>query len=355
MGSQADRIRGIENTAGFSPRLLPRRRISVIAPVKDEEASIGALVNALLKQTYQPAEIILTDGGSRDRTRDIIRNLQKISPVPIVLIKTVHAYPGRGRNLAITEAQNDWIGSIDAGIVPDSNWLSELVKSAEAQPEARIIYGQFEPVTDTYFTECAAVAYVTPRENRRFIASSLLHRSAWQAAKGFREDLRTGEDLLFFEALEAAGVQEGRSNGAVVYWSLRPSISETFHYFVASSLHSLRAGLFFNWHFNVSCLYLFMLTMCVAGIWRPALLLFVPVVLVLRTERRIFRWYRAKAPSELWRRLLDPLRVLTVAWINITIDIAMFCGMVQWVLRDYLGTAWERISKKPDVSLDLEP
>ncbi|MEP6911287.1 MAG: glycosyltransferase [bacterium] len=337
-------------------RSLPRQ-VTIIAPLKDEEASIGRLIDGLLKQTYQPAEIILTDGGSSDQTREIIRDLQKTSSIPIVLIETDHAYPGRGRNLAIARAQNEWIASIDAGIVPDLNWLWELVKTAESEPVARIIYGQFEPVNDSYFTECAAVAYVLPPENRRFIASSLFHITAWQAAKGFREDLRTGEDLLFFESLDAAGVKGVYSQDAIVYWSLRSSINETFRYFVASSRHSLRAGLFFDWQFNVSRLYLLMLAICFAGVWRPGLLLLIPLVLVLRAERRIFRWYRAKAPGEVWLRLLDPFRVLTVGWINILIDVAMFCGMVHWVIRDCLGAGLERMSKsrKAGVSLDLEP
>lgn len=330
--------------------------ISVIAPVKDEAGNISALIEALLDQTYPPAEIILTDGGSSDQTREIIRLLQKRSSISIVLIETVHAYPGRGRNLAIAHARNEWIASIDAGIVPDLNWLYELVRTTKRDPDARIIYGQFEPVADTFFTECAAITYVSPPENRRFIASSLFHRSAWKAANGFREDLRTGEDLLFFEGLDRAQVRDGYSKDAVVYWSLRSSLRETFTYFLASSLHSLRAGLFFNWHFNVTRLYLLLLTLGIAGFFRPAVLLVIPLVLLVRTERRMYRWYRAKAPRYLWSKLMDPSRVLMVTSINVAIDVAMFCGMLLWITQDFMGRGLKRMSsnKKTEVSLDLE-
>lgn len=339
-----DLIRDTEPATGTEDCPSRPGQVSVIAPVKDEEASIGPLIDALLKQTYQPAEIILTDGGSGDQTREIIRDLQKRSHIPIVLIKTAHAYPGRGRNLAIARAQNEWIASIDAGIVPDSKWLYELVKAAERDPDARIIYGQFEPVADTFFTECAAVTYVSPPQNRRFIASSLFHRSAWKAAKGFREDLRTGEDLLFFEGLDRAQVRDGYSKDAVVYWFLRDSFAETFTYFVASSLHSLRAGLFFNWHFNVTRLYLLLLTLGIVGFFRPAVLLGLPLVLLMRTERRMYRWYQAKAPRYLWQKLLDPSRVLMVSSINVAIDVAMFCGMVLWITQDFIGAGLKRMS-----------
>lgn len=345
MCSIVDPLQRPENKPAADYRPSPPARVTIIAPIKDEETSIGALIHALLRQSYRPDEIIFTDGGSSDKTRGIIREAQQESSIPIILIETAHAYPGRGRNLAITQAQNDWIASIDAGIVPDSHWLSELVTTAIENPEAQIVYGRFEPVTDTHFTECAAVTYVTHLENRRFIASSLLHRSAWQAAGEFREDLRTGEDLVFFEDLDKAQVREAYSQGAVVYWSLRPSFAETFTYFVASSFHSLRAGLFFNWHFNVSRLYLLLFGICLAGYFQPVSLLLIPLVFLLRTERRMYRWYRAKSPKQLWSKLADPSRILRVTVINIGIDTAMFCGMIFWLVRDFPGIGLERMGK----------
>lgn len=343
MCPRSDLIEDTQDTGELNCRPARPYCVSVIAPVKNEEASIGPLIEALLRQIYQPAEIIITDGGSHDRTREIIRAWQQKSHVPIVLIETAHAYPGRGRNLAIARARYEWVACIDAGIVPDADWLHELVQAAEREPDAQIIYGRFEAVTDTFFTECAAAAYVQPSERMmRFIASSLLHRSAWAAAGGFREDLRTGEDLLFFRSLAQAGVREAYSKGAVVYWSLRPSTGSTFHGFATSSRHSMRGGLAFNWQLSVSCIYLLMLGAALASFVWPPFLGSIPLVQLLRTERRLYRWYRARTPQRLWAKLVDPARVLMVTWINIVIDAAMFWGMLQWVLRDRIGAGLER-------------
>src|SRR2546423_6474 len=185
----------------------PPEQVSVIIPVKNEETSIRQLLQTLIAQTYRPAEIVITDGGSTDRTREIIRAYQAKSPLPIVLVETDAALPGRGRNLAIARATHEWVACIDGGIVADADWLRELVACAEREPAAQIIYGRYAPRTDTYFTESAAVAYV-PAGRTRFIASCLLRRAAWTAAGGFREDLRSGEDLLFFQHLARAGVPE---------------------------------------------------------------------------------------------------------------------------------------------------
>src|SRR5215212_4584544 len=99
------------------------RQVSVIVPVKNEEQSIDRLLRGLLSQSHPPAEIVITDGGSTDRTKEIIASWQKRSPIPIHLIAEAQAFPGRGRNLAIQRAKHEWIASIDAGIEPALDWL----------------------------------------------------------------------------------------------------------------------------------------------------------------------------------------------------------------------------------------
>src|SRR5687768_6461423 len=130
----------------------PLPRVSVIIPVKNEEASITRLLQALGAQTHRPAEIVIADGGSTDRTKQMVRALQAECPVPVALIESEQSLPGRGRNLAIARAANEWLACIDGGIVPAPDWLAELVAVARREPEAEVVYGRYVPVTDTYFT-----------------------------------------------------------------------------------------------------------------------------------------------------------------------------------------------------------
>jgi glycosyltransferase involved in cell wall biosynthesis len=309
------------------------KQISVIVPAKNEEESIGVLLQALAEQSYSPAEIIITDGGSEDQTREIIRNFADRSPISIVLIEAADAFPGRGRNLAISRSRYEWIACIDAGNVPDKHWLRELVAVAERENKARIIYGRYLPVTDTYFTTCAAIAYLLPpRVFSPFIASTLMHRSVWQEVDGFREDLRSGEDLLFFKRIHALGILQARADKALVHWSLQPSLGATFQRFKTYSLYGMKAGLARDWQIRVTCLYLvLLLTGAAAWFWWPLAL--VPfVILIMRSQRRIYRWY-ADQEAKKWTEVFNPRRVLLVSFINVVIDVAMFCGIASWFSR----------------------
>jgi len=49
-----------------------RHRIVIISPVRDEEAYIASTIRSLLNQTVKPAEWVVVDDGSSDRTADIV-------------------------------------------------------------------------------------------------------------------------------------------------------------------------------------------------------------------------------------------------------------------------------------------
>ncbi len=313
--------------------------ISVIIPVRNEAAGIVALLEALVNQTLPPSEIVITDGGSTDGTPEIVREFARRSTVPVVLIEVEQAFPGRGRNLAIERARHEWIASIDGGNRPEPSWLAELVRAARANPDARIVYGKFRTVAESYFTECAAIAYLPPAEEfHRFIASSLLHRSAWRAAGGFREDLRSGEDLLFFDKLEEAGVVAARTTSAVVHWSLQPDAGGTLRRFALYSRHGMKAGLGRGWQLGVARFYLVLLVVLLVAaiLWWPLAVL-APLALVARAERRIYRWAQSKSAGARLAEMLNPKRVLYVVWINLLTDAATFLGVWQWFWRDYVG------------------
>jgi len=311
--------------------------VSVIVPVKNEEATIEALLAGLLAQTHLPAEIVITDGGSTDRTKELIREWQRKSPVPVHLIETAQALPGRGRNLAIRQARYDWVACIDAGIVPARDWLKRLVETAAQNPQARMIFGRCAAADRGYFTQSAAIVYMPPPARRApFIVSALLHRAAWAAAGEFREDLRSGEDLLFFKGLEKARVICAWSLEAWVTWELQPSAASTYRRFAVYSQNGMRAGLGAEWQLSVTRFYVLLAVLIALGFFSAWAWVIAATLLLLRAERRIYQWHGGQTLTQQLMAMLDIRRLLTVLGINVLIDVAMFHGMLRWLMVDRL-------------------
>ena len=258
-------------------------KVSVVVPVRDEEQSIRELLDSLLTQTRPPDEIVITDGGSTDATPQIIEEYIR-QGAPVRLIRAGPALPGRGRNLGAAQASHEWLAFTDAGIRLENNWLEALVARAEADDTVDVVYGACQPVTDTFFKECAAITYVPPSISHhgniihwRFIASTLLRREAWRTVNGFSEELRSAEDLIFMDSVENAGYRFVFEPRAQVHWELRPTVWTTFKRFVVYSRNNIRAGLFRKWQATVLIKYYGVLAILLAAvlIFKPSLVWFV--------------------------------------------------------------------------------
>ena len=233
-------------------------KLSVVIPVKNEASAIGPLLDSLIEQTLPPDEIVVVDGGSTDGTQIIVQDYSRRQR-EIRLLCDANAFPGRGRNLGTASAANDWIAFTDAGVTPAKDWLAELTEPARRDPSIDVVYGRWEPITDTFFKECAAIAYAPapPKTiDQRFIQSravfsSLVRRSVWQEVNGFPEELRSAEDILFMKRIEERGFRIADAPEANVYWQMQATWSDTFGRFLTYSMHTMRAGLWRHWQAKV--------------------------------------------------------------------------------------------------------
>jgi glycosyltransferase involved in cell wall biosynthesis len=326
-------------------------KVSVVVPVRDEEDSIRELLDGLLSQTRLPDEIVITDGGSIDTTPEIIEEYIR-KGAPIRLIRATEALPGKGRNLAAADARFEWLGFTDAGIRTANNWLEALVSRAEREQTVDVVYGDWHPITDTFFKECAAIAYVPPpRLNNgtvtrpRSIASTLMRRAAWEKVKGFPEDLRSGEDLLFMDRIDSAGFKACVEPTAQVYWNLRPNLMSTFRRFLVYSRNNIRAGLWRQWQATILSRYAMILLLLIVVLVVNPIWFWVPFAfwLAMMAARAVvsIRRNRNCYPASFLRNIP---RALTVMSLLTVVDAAAILGCVQWLLFD-----WFRWSRKATV------
>ena len=316
-------------------------KVSVVVPVRDEEHSIRELLDSLLSQTRPPDQIVITDGGSVDATPQIIEEyIQKGAPVR--LIRAGAALPGRGRNLGAAAAEFEWLAFTDAGIRLNQDWLEALVARAAQDSSIDVVYGSWEPVTDTFFKECAAIAYVPPPSPRegivarpRFIASTLLRREAWSKVNGFPEDLRSAEDLIFMDRVEDAGYKAVFEPRAQVHWDLRPTIGTTFKRFLVYSRNNIRAGLWRQWQATILFRYAVLLSLLVLALIVDPRWVLVPVLawLLMLAARAVvsIRRNRHCYPASFVRNVL---RACLLMPLLAALDLAAIIGSAQWLLFD---------------------
>ncbi len=323
--------------------------ISVVIPVRDEEDSIRALLYGLLRQTLPPTEIVIADNGSIDATTDIVEEIIH-SSAPITLIREKAGLPGRGRNVAVAHARCDWIAFIDAGNKPAPDWLEALARKASENSAVDVVYGTYEPVVDSFFKECAAIAYVPPPFEGDgglvrpcSIVSALMRRKVWETAGGFPEHLRSAEDLLFMREVERAKFNIVRTSGAIVYWSIQPNLWRTFERFVEYARNNIRAGLFAEWQAPIFLRYALIAAAMVPAFFLSSRWLFVPPVLwllfmILRATKALRR-NRKNYPASHARNLA---RLCLLIPIIVTLDAAAFIGSIKWLLGDKLSLTGSR-------------
>jgi glycosyltransferase involved in cell wall biosynthesis len=311
--------------------------VSLVVPVRNEEKSLPALLDSVRRQTFQPVEVILVDGGSTDATVKIARELAATSGQNLRVIEATEATPGRGRNIGIAAARTEWVALTDAGIRLEPEWLERLVEAARADGEVQVVYGNYEASIGSFFERCAALVYLPPKVERAggrlrgpSIASALLRREVWEAVGGF-PDLRAAEDLFFMEQIERQRFKIAYAPRASVWWQLQPTLGKTFRKFVLYSRHNVWAGRQWDWHYGLARQYAVILIFLVLALahsrWWST---FAVAVVLARAAKLIY--VRREGRGFLW--LVNPLQFAGVVFVMLTIDLATFVGWAQ--------AAWQR-------------
>lgn len=200
--------------------------VSLILTTLNEEATIGALLDDILKQTTKPDELIIVDGNSRDHTVCVIRRYEeplRQAGIRLVLRIVPGANIARGRNEAIAAAQGHVVAVTDAGCRLDSRWLERIVEPLRAG-RADFVGGFYRPVARTRFQRVLALLTTPPRPTTGFLPSSrsvAFTKSIWDQVGGYPEWLPWGEDTLYNRMCLKVGARYEIAAEAVVYWEVR--------------------------------------------------------------------------------------------------------------------------------------
>jgi succinoglycan biosynthesis protein ExoA len=264
--------------------------VSVVIPMRNEERYIRACIDSILANAFPPEklEIIIADGRSTDRSREIVAECAQRSRVSIVLIDNPQKIAPTAMNAGICIARGRYVIRMDAHSEYPANYIADCISELE-RTGADNVGGPWTtlPGADTdvartiafLTTEPAAIGNAQFRSGSggRFVETvpyGAFRRELFHRLGGFRSDLVRHQDNELNARI--------RCTGGTIYMSeklrLRYRNVATFRTFMRQAyLNGIwwprawtRYPACFSWRHAVPMLFVsFTLTALLAGFWQP--------------------------------------------------------------------------------------
>lgn len=186
-------------------------RISALIPVYNRELTIARAIESVLNQEFPPAEIIVVDDGSNDRTWDIVASFGE----KVRLVRQTNGGVSAARNRCARESACDWLAFLDS----DDYWLpshlrciSDAIRATDGQ--AAIYFSDLkcppEGGMQSFWQKCG-LQVPAPHELKLDgaewvfmpvqpikIPASVIRGDYYRECGGLPEEMRTREDTLLF-------------------------------------------------------------------------------------------------------------------------------------------------------------
>jgi glycosyltransferase involved in cell wall biosynthesis len=185
-------------------------KISVVIPCSNAERYIAAAIRSVLAQDWSDLEVIVVEGGSSDRSAELVRDTFPA----VTLLRQTKRGVADARNLGIRHSQGDWIAFLDA----DDIWLPGKLQAqwqTLSTHTARMAYSAWQEWSSTepspspeYVAEllrqsgdldrwAGPSGWIYPQlllDCEVWTSTVLAHRSLFEEIGFFDTTLRVGED-----------------------------------------------------------------------------------------------------------------------------------------------------------------
>jgi len=221
----------------------PLPLVTVVIPARNEEQAIAACLEAILHQDYDKLEVLVIDGGSTDRTRQIVNTYSAQDPRVRLISGRAGSIP-RSLNAALATARGTWLVRVDGHSTIPSNYVSTALSIAQGGGWVAL-GGRKEAVATTPLGLAIAAAL----GSRFGVGNSLYHYGTEptivdhipfgvylaQVARdigGWDERLTVNEDFEFDQRVRHAGFDVLFDPRLVVYWRCRETIRDLFRQYM---------------------------------------------------------------------------------------------------------------------------
>lgn len=236
---------------------LNNMKISVIICAYNEEDLIEKSINSILEQDFPKTdyEVIVINDASSDRTHDLAANCFAVCKVKFPELSTClvdirHGGLSVARNVGVSLATSDILAFIDADALAKDDWLKQIVRVFDANPDVLICGGWVEllnhesPVARAIHTELIIKREGVPPSLMLMGTNMIFRKQIFERDFGFFEPFTSrGDETVLLEYLGVGHVAPvsvpvagGRMilDDAIVVYHERPSsylawLQERYH------------------------------------------------------------------------------------------------------------------------------
>lgn len=240
--------------------LMTAAKVSYIIPTLNRERTLEACLRSIAGQTYPNKEIIIVDGGSRDRTLSIASKYA-------TKILLDNGSLGQARQRGIEESDGEILGIFDSDIVlPTKDWTDKAVRKFRSGKNIGVVWPiNKAPEGSSVVTRCYFLLWQARAEEflkpigKKLLAPGgnvLVSRKAIEVAGGFDKTLKFGEDVELGRRITKLGFEVAIFEEPIIHdtmWSLKEYTRKQF--WGASSLAAADTStinLSINWDGNKS-------------------------------------------------------------------------------------------------------
>ena len=186
-----------------------KKNITVIIPAYGNEPNLEKVVNGVLSQTVLPEKIIISHSGDHEPRKKGALSNDRVT----IIHHDERLFAGAARNKAAKLVVTESIAFLDADVLPEPNWLQNLVKAASNHGEQTILVGSIGYASRggywgmvLWWIEFSSAHRYMP-ERKVFAgatANMMISTELFKTLGGFPEDFQPGEDT----ALQAKHLED---------------------------------------------------------------------------------------------------------------------------------------------------
>ena len=196
-------------------------KVAVVIPTLNEEKFIARCLDSVISQSYPFADmdVMVVDGGSKDRTKEIVTEYHKKHP-NIRLLTNPRRIQSIAFNIGVQSSSAPYIVRLDAHALYKPYYIEGCMKGLEGDPKRGNVGGQWDiqPQNDSLWATTNAIlnyskfgiggaSYRVGAQagNVDTVPFGSFPRTMIEKIGGMRDDLPRGEDNEFNSRIKKAG------------------------------------------------------------------------------------------------------------------------------------------------------